>query len=174
MIMKCICVLTVLLSLPACTVSPSSTAGNETKQQVVTPVFKMIDIPSVLTATEERAEYLVLNYWNKFDFSDTTYLVSPAVLEQAFVDYLDVLPYSKPETAVASVKKTMEKAAVEKTMFVHFSGLFEKYLYEPNSPMRNEELFIPVLEVMTTSPVLDGTNKIDRVVISFEFYHSSF
>lgn len=45
----------------------------------------------------------------------------------------------------------------------------DKYLYDPNSPIRNEEFYIPVLECMVTSPLLDDTGKIrprDRLALA--------
>lgn len=147
--------------LVSCNASTSSSSvQKEEEKQVNPPVFQMAEIPSILTSPGERAEYLVKNYWSKFDFSDTTFLAYPDVMEQAFVDYIDILPHTKAEVAAASLKKTMEQAGVEKKMFTNFFELYEKYLYDPNSPMRNEEFFIPVLEAVIASPVLDETNKI--------------
>lgn len=41
-----------------------------------------------------------------------------------------------------------------------FTEIAGKYLYDPNSPARNEEFYIPVLESMVASPSLDETEKI--------------
>lgn len=160
MIMKSVYVFATVMLLTSCNASTSSATQKEEVQQTNPPVFQMIDIPSILTSPEERAEYLVKNYWSKFNFSDTTYLSYPDVIEQAFVNYIDILPHAKPEVATASLRKTMENAGAEKGMFSHFFELYEKYLYDPNSPMRNEEFFIPVLEAAIASPALDETNKI--------------
>jgi AhpC/TSA family. len=160
MIMKFVYLFTILMLLTSCNAPTSSATQKEEVKQTNPPVFKMIDIPGILTNSNERAEYLVKNYWNKFDFSDTTFLSYPDVIEQAFVDYIDVFPYAKKEVVAASLKKMMENAGVEKKMFTHFFDLYEKYLYDPNSPMRNEEFFIPVLEAAIASPALDETSKI--------------
>ena len=40
------------------------------------------------------------------------------------------------------------------------AGIAGKYLYDPNSPLRNEEFYIPVLEAMISSSVLTETEKI--------------
>ncbi|MDD2438353.1 MAG: DUF5106 domain-containing protein, partial [Massilibacteroides sp.] len=81
-------------------------------------------------------------------------------IEQAFVNYIDILPHTNPEIAIHSIRKTMENAAAEKKMLNYFFSLYEKYLYDANSPMRNEEFFIPVLEAMAASPALNDTEKI--------------
>lgn len=39
----------------------------------------------------------------------------------------------------------LNKAKPHATMYNHFAWLYEKYLYDPNSPFRNDELYIPVV-----------------------------
>jgi hypothetical protein len=55
----------------------------------------------------------------------------------------------------------MSKSAQgSKKLFLYFTEMADKYLYDPNSPAMNEELYIPVLEVMIQTPALDDTEKI--------------
>ncbi|MDR1258277.1 MAG: DUF5106 domain-containing protein [Tannerellaceae bacterium] len=119
------------------------------------PAFRMITIPSILVEPDERAEYLVKHYWDNFNFSDTSYIHFPDITEQAFVDYLDIMPYTATSVVSWSVRNMLEKAEIEKKVFLYFTELYEKYLYDPNSPLRNEEFFIPVLETMLASPVVE-------------------
>jgi thiol-disulfide isomerase/thioredoxin len=116
--------------------------------------FQMVTIPSVLTSPEERAEYLMMHYWDNFDFSDTAYIHLPEITEQAFVDYVDVMPYTSISATSASIKNMLKKAETEDKVFQYFIDLYEKYLYDPNSPMRNDEFFIPVLEAMLNAPIV--------------------
>ena len=48
---------------------------------------------------------------------------------------------------------------VKKEMLYHFISLADKYLYEPNSPMYNEELHILVLRSLLGNPGLDDWDK---------------
>jgi thioredoxin-related protein len=114
--------------------------------------FRMITIPALLTAPTDRAEYLLKHYWDHFDFSDTTFLHAPGVIEQAFVDYLDVMPHAALPVVSSSIKEMLGKAEAEEKTYAYFTGLYEKYLYDPNSPLRNDEFYIPVLEKMLASP----------------------
>jgi hypothetical protein len=118
------------------------------------PAFQMTQIPAVLTSPGERADYLVTHYWDNFNFRDTAYIHLPEVTEQAFVDYIDVMPYTSAAVASASVKNMLKKAEAEAKMYLYFADLYEKYLYDPNSPMRNDEWYIPVLESMLESPIV--------------------
>lgn len=116
--------------------------------------FQMVSIPSMLTDHADRANYLTKHYWDNFDFTDTAYIHIPQVTEQAFVDYIDVLFLVPTPISSASIKEMLKKAEADSTMFTYFTTLYEKYLYDPNSPMRNDELYIPVLESILASPVV--------------------
>ncbi|MDR1919226.1 MAG: DUF5106 domain-containing protein [Tannerellaceae bacterium] len=129
----------------------TAATGAET---VSPPAFQMITIPAVLTKPEERAAYLMEHYWDNFNFADTAYIHAPEITEQAFVDYIDIMPYTSVSVVAASIKDILKKAETEEKMFSYFTTLYEKYLYEPNSPMRNDEFFIPVLEAILASPVV--------------------
>lgn len=134
-----------------------------TQPPVAEPVkkFPMVSVPATIDAPEARADYLAEHYWSKFDFSDTAYIHLPAITEQALADYIGILGHtSSPETARRSIKKMMAGAAAHPQMFNHFYDLYEKYLYDPNSPLRNEEYYISVLEAVLSSSVLSETEKI--------------
>lgn len=140
-------VVIVLFFIPACLLS-------EKKERTATgepPRFVLPEIPVMLTSPGERAAFLVKHYWRNYDFSDTLYLHYPDVTEQAIVDYIDILNHVPAEKAGASLKETLAKAEADKRTFLFFLERFEQYLYDPNSPVRNEAFYIPVLEFMISS-----------------------
>ncbi|MDR0749809.1 MAG: DUF5106 domain-containing protein [Tannerellaceae bacterium] len=116
--------------------------------------FRMVNIPSMIVEHTDRANYLARHYWDNFDFADTAYIHLPEITEQALVDYIDVLFLVPDAVSSAAIKDMLEKAAVEPVMFTYFTNLYEKYLYDPNSPMRNDGLYIPVLEAMLACPII--------------------
>lgn len=122
--------------------------------------FRLPQIPPVLTSPGERASYLVAHYWDGFDFSDTTLISRPEITEQAFADFLDVLPHVSPDESVKALRRLMASASADRSMLMYFADLAEKYLYDPNSPFRNEEFYIPVLEYIVSSPDLAEVYKI--------------
>lgn len=126
----------------------------------IVPFFEMVSVPDTLVRPEERADYLAMHYWDRFDFSDTIYIGFPEVTEQAFVDYLDALRYVTFPTVCLSVEKMVKQAEIDPQMLLYFTGLYEKYLYEPDSPFRNEEWLIPVLQLVSRSSVLEEADTI--------------
>ncbi|MDR0431507.1 MAG: DUF5106 domain-containing protein [Tannerellaceae bacterium] len=134
-------------------------SGQQSKNTIVekaeTPhTFQMVNIPSMIADHDERAEYLAKRYWDNFDFTDTAYIHLPQVTEQAFVDYIDVLSLVPRHVSSEVIKNMLGKAEATPPMFIYFLDLYEKYLYDPNSPMRNDELYIPVLESMLESALV--------------------
>lgn len=121
--------------------------------------FPNITVPEMLPAGD-RAKYLAEHFWDRFDFRDTTFCNQPDITEQAYANYLDILRYVEPTVAAQSVGALMKSAEVDSTMFDYFVSLTDKYLYDPNSPFRNDELLIPALEAMVASPMLDEAEKI--------------
>ena len=148
-----------LLVLTACKSGPAASQEQNGKQDTV-KVFNLPDIPVVLNTVAQRADYMVKHYWDRFDFTDTTYVSQIDVAEQAWVDYCDLLEHVPLSDAQTAIKETIGRAGKNKKMLDFFAELADKYLYDPNSPMRNEELYIPVLEALTASPMLNETEKI--------------
>lgn len=138
--------------------SSQSSNGNIPQDTITT--FKLPAIPPMLTTPEQRADFLVKHYWDNVNFADTNYIHHPDITEQAWADYCDILKHVPLATAQEAVRKTIDRTNVSKEVFLYITDLADKYLYDPNSPMRYEEYYIPVLEAMIASPVLDKVEKI--------------
>ena len=128
--------------------------------QDTVPVFTLPEIPPIMATPEMRYEYLAEHYWDNMDFADNRYIYHPEIMEKIWVNYCDILGHVSLTTAQKSIKKTIEQTNVSKQIFTCITNLADKYLYNPNSPVRNEEFYIPVLEVMINSPLLNRTEKI--------------
>ncbi len=123
--------------------------------------FALPEIPAVITSPEERAAYLGRHFWDRYDFADTALVFSGEVTEQAFANYVQVLGLLAPEERKTAVGNLLDRALeTDSVVFGRFADLFDKYLYDPNSPMRDEELYIPVLEHVVSSPRVPEAEKI--------------
>lgn len=118
------------------------------------------EIPSILTTPDQRAEFLAEHYWDKSNFADTCYLSHKDATEQAWVDYYNLLNYISLDKAQETIKTIFSQVSFNKDVFKNFTDLADKYLYDPNSPIRNEEFYIPILESMVASPLLEDVEKI--------------
>ena len=128
--------------------------------------FKLPVIPKELTVPQDRANYLIAHYWGSFDFSDTVYTHLPEITEQAFVNYIEILPHATKSVSYFSIKDMLSKAETcSPVVYTYFLDHYKKYLYDPNSPLRNEEYYIPVLNYVIES---DKTRDTERQRAEFD------
>lgn len=137
-------------------VSCSNANGNKEKgiekQDTITSkiLFPFPDIPGVLTSTEDRKDFLLTHYWDKFDFADTTLVNNRDVTEQGFVNFIALLLDG------TTTKELTGKSLVDWcTHFLPYphsrqvmTQLTDDYLYNPNSPYYNETLYGMYLETL--------------------------
>lgn len=133
--------------------------------------FELPVIPAMLGSEEEKTVYLAEHYWDHFDFSDTVLLRNEEVTEQAFADFLSVLNQVPGQVAGKSAGSLLGKAwqadqsakvggkdtvtwalYKENFRFDYFTEQFSHYLYDPNSPYRNDALYGVVLQQLLSMP----------------------
>lgn len=124
----------------------------ETRATSKNMVFKLPEIPISLNGPEARKDYLIRHYWDNFNFNDTLSINSSEAAEQFFVDFIDISSQMSMPTAKEGITIFMQLASQNPSIQNFFVDLLDKYLYDPNSPMRDEELYIPVLEYLIASP----------------------
>ena len=115
--------------------------------------YKLPEIPSFITDPTAQASYAATHFWGNFNFNDTLY-ISQIDNEQAlFSNYINALNYAEKKAVDTSIKETLKKAEAEETgaMYAAFLKSFKHYLHDPNSPLRNEDIYITVLEYAIAS-----------------------
>ncbi len=132
----------------------------------------MPEAPAVITDPQKKAEYVVSNYWN--DFLGQTYPCDSNVVngvladdvEQAFGTYVTFLERTCTidfgRKAMAGFFDKVEKfqaADTSSNVFGFFEKMVPKYLYDPNSPVRNEDLYLPYVSHLAVSEYTDPDSK---------------
>jgi hypothetical protein len=125
------------------------------------PVFSMTEIPAVIASPEARADYLAVHFWDRFNFSDTTEAWQTEEMKEAFVQYLNILHHSRGDAAAKGIRSMLEQSAKADTAKLNrFTEWYRLYLDDPNSPLRNESLYIPVLEFIVACDKIEPVRKI--------------
>lgn len=129
----------------------------ESNAQPAVKEFRLPEIPSSLQGEAAR-EYLRDHMWDNFDFSDTLQIstLDRDLLMRVFLMY--VVPMTTTEAQIY-LPQLMQKASVSKPMFEYFLSLAERVLHDPNSPVRDDEKYIPLLQYVVASNVLDEYEK---------------
>ena len=137
--------------------------------------FELVTVPSLLQTPADRADWLALHYWDRFDFTDTTDIRSTQFFEQALSDYLYILQQASPAQQAEGLKALLRKAetgyrpnsasaspkpTLQKTLLNRLDELLEEYLAFSYSPMQDNEMYIAVLEYITQSAAWSEEEKI--------------
>ena len=130
--------------------------------------FPYPQIPTMLVEPQQRANYLLMHYWDNVDFRDMTLVMNDDFMEQGFVDYLSVLPIVDNQTAEKSVEAMMKRAEINKTTYKRLVNIAEKYLFEPNSPMVSDEMYIMFLNQVLKTTMLSNVEK-----ARFDYQHKA-
>ena len=146
------------LACMACIISVFIAAGcGQNRQEEFSPrAFPAVTVPGIYADDREGAlEYLAVHFWD--DFTDTSSVypcdtslvngVKTGDVEQAFADFTGVLQsigFTQAKKAVSVLFDRVaeyEAADTSSNVFEAVTGLVERYLYDPNSPVRNEDLY---------------------------------
>lgn len=130
--------------------NPSAAAGKSTTEADTLKVeetggYRLPDIPPVLTDGGSRLLYLAEHYWDYFDFESFSPQEKDSVTEQILVDYLSLLPmlpYGESSRVLGETVALADSKGGE--VLKYFFGLLDRYLYDPLSPMGNDEYMLPV------------------------------
>ena len=135
--------------------------------------FPDVQIPSMLSEQQDILNYLAENYWNGITVSsrnypcDSLYVsgVEKGIVEQKFADWTLILDNVDISVARKSVGKLYDAAyACEQqnpssNVFETFVYLTQKYFYDPNSPLRNEDYYLPFVSKYAS---YEGLSDVER------------
>ena len=105
-------------------------------------------MPGTLRTPEDRLQYLGIHYWDRFDFRSQSLLADKDVTEQGFVNFLDLLSRMDSLTAARSADAFVGKAFAWKQSADTFTSLAHHYLENPQSPLRNDAVYVVLLRSM--------------------------
>ena len=122
-------------------------------------VFLPALAPARMSPDEQR-DYLRWHYWDNFDFSDTLFLARADTLHlvEAYVRYVALISVRPNDPA--PIDSLMRRASASRPMLDYFAMLADEVLHDPNSPLRNDEFYIPVLQAVLAAPWYDAYERL--------------
>jgi thioredoxin-related protein len=144
--------LSVFFSCTSCSGQQKSNVQIEQRKE---RTFTLPEVPAMLDTPEARAVFVCEHFWDNFDFADTAYIHLPDITEQAIVNFMDLMPRVPKELANKSMSILFQKAAPYSQMLWHFWETMSRYWHNPNSPMKNEEMFILMCGSVETQPQVE-------------------
>lgn len=138
--------------------------GNGNGEPAVRRAFQRVDVPAVITDSDERLAWGTAHFWDNYlnpatAVNDTLNGVTLDELEQEVGTFTGLLNLIPAKDAFAAVERfwgqleAFQKAQEKSLVFKHLYELVERYLYDPNSPLRNEDLCVPLFKGRLGSPL---------------------
>lgn len=160
---RTLAVLAVLLSVLSCT-----QRGKNAGSAAVGRDFPSIEVHTLITSDEAKRNYIIDHCWDEFfkckGPSDSLQILGVKrsdVMEVAgyYIMLLRTLPVPEAQKHIESIFENIEKVQrrdTSSTFFLQMTEIFAKYLYDPNSPFRNEDIYLPLVEGLVDSPFTDA------------------
>lgn len=131
--------------------------------------FPYVGVPNMITDEKEALIYYSSNFWTDYIKMEDKSIVDSISFEQAYYNYIYTLMSLQQMRGNTNTINSIEKRLIsmsdslymigDKSLFTGLLKYSEKYLYNPNSPMLNEELYIPILESILSCKSLDKYQK---------------
>lgn len=154
-------ILTGTLLLSASCSGNKQTAANASVDTDSVEELELPVIPENITDPNERADYLAMHFWDKMDFRDTARSYNTAFVEQNFANFISFLPYASDTLKIIDGFSVMlKKAEIDRKAFDKLMTTADDYLYDPNSPMLSEDLYILYLRSVLKSDYLSNDEKL--------------
>ncbi|MBO7436636.1 MAG: DUF5106 domain-containing protein [Bacteroidaceae bacterium] len=126
----------------------------------VAEYYKVPVAPSMLSGQERIDDFYARNWWRDLDFGDSLQaaVADSAYFMQLFSGWVQVLE-RVPDVGPGCVEDVMSRASATKKCFDMFVMAAREVLADPNSPLRDDELYLPVLRVRIASPFTDEATR---------------
>ena len=163
-----------LLAIVGC----GSNAGKA--EQFAALPFPDVQPPAMLQNPQDIAEYMALHWWDGITEPSRTYPCDTALVsgvrlgdvEQKMANWTNILGMVDMSVARKAMNRLYDRAAAcekkdtSSNVFETFEGLIEKYLYDPNSPLRNEDHYALYAARLASSDLVEPVmqEKYDRSV----------
>jgi thiol-disulfide isomerase/thioredoxin len=127
--------------------------------------FPKVTVPEAYIDQQDRVEYTCSHYWDGYlagtGQTDSAFVlgVERGELEQALSNYIAILGMAPLKDAQKCMAKFFEgvcevqKRDTLSQFYTQFTQMVADYLYNPNSPMRDEDLYLPFVQGLAESPL---------------------
>ena len=142
---------------------------NKKAEQFAALPFPDIIPPAVMDNPQDIADYMALHWWDGITDPSRSYPCDTALVsgvrlgdvEQKMANWTNILGMVDMSVVGKSMERLYDRAAAcEKkdtasNVFETFTSLVDKYLYDPNSPLRNEDHYAFYAERLAKSDLVE-------------------
>lgn len=137
--------------------------GRSSSAEFKARTFLRPEVPAMIQDVTERQLYVARHFWDAFLAGegpcDSLHILGVRADEveqnlSVYISLLNMLPVDVAQKNVASffsAIQTRQSQDEKSLLFLQLSDMVVKYLYDPNSPLRSEDLYLPFVEGLVGS-----------------------
>lgn len=159
------------LAVVGCIVALVSCGGRNAAPESRYRAFPLPDVPGMITDLQERQDYIASHYWDGFFdgewTTDSAHVLGVPDTEvekniSAFILFLQTQPMDRAREEVGDLFGKIEAKQAADTsslVYLRMTEMVSRYLYDPNSPMRSEDYYLPFVEGLARSRFTDDARR---------------
>lgn len=117
-------------------------------------------VPNSLTEPRQRAEYILDRFWDAMDWRDTTLTRDAEFMEQNAANFYNLFQFTDSVGVARAAARMLDGAKVDRRAYRDVAEIAELYLFEPESPVVDEESFIVVADLLLADDLLDNSDRL--------------
>lgn len=140
-------------------------------------------VPSDLRRPSERAAYVMQHFWDEMDWSDALLTDDVEFMEQNSSNFYSLFSLTDSVSASEAVRRMLDGASADKKAYDKVAEIARLYLYEPYSPVADDEAYLVVIDRLIMDKKLDDAellrledmhqtlmrNRVRHQAVDFEF-----
>ena len=134
-----------------------SAAAVGSAQNKPNTLFEYPDVPQNLTTLTERSNFYIENFWKRANLKSA--FSSVARLDQAFGDYVDLMPYADANIVHKSINDLITQVAKDPHNLLTLAEIAEGKFYSDSARIACDECYLPFAQAVADSKKLSKAEK---------------
>jgi hypothetical protein len=134
-------------------------SAEEMPAQMELPLPK---VPEKLVTPQDRTGYVMMHFWDALDATDTVHSLNAEFLEDNFSNFISLFSVVDSTVQRKSVENMLQKLAPERESYRLMVQTARKCLYDADSPAKNEDYYLMVLDAVEKGPDLGVAERLQE------------
>ena len=119
--------------------------------------FPYPQAPDEIQGLAERSNFIVERFWERCNFSNA--FLSRDKMKEAFVDYINIMPYATLDTVNLSINNLINKVKKQPKDLLTLAQIAEETLYGPTAEYWSDEIYLPFVRAVIEHKKISKADK---------------
>lgn len=148
-----------MAALNSCAANGRASAADSLLMEENTELLPVPEVPDSIFDPIERADFVILHYWDALDFGDKEKTADKSFMEAAFEKYAELCLYGSDSGIDYAVNVLLRQLEPYPALYRQMAELARRNFAKKDSPYRNDETYRAWLRALTSSNILDATEQ---------------